>query len=155
MDESRFHLDSSDGRSRVYYRVGERFHNSCVIKRPPFCGGSVMVWGGITSHGRTALVVVDGTLTGIRYSDKIIWPYVLPFVQQQNATLQQDNPSLHVMRVVTNFLIQNNVNVLPWVAMSPDLALIEHVWDEMQRRLRGLQNQPLTLPDLSCALVRI
>ena len=38
--------------------------------------------------------------------------------------------------------------------MSPDLSPIEHVWDKMQRRLRGFQNQPLTLPDLSRALVR-
>ena len=76
-------------------------------------------------------------------------------MQQRNATLQQDNASPHVVRVVTDFLTQNNVNVLPWTAISPDLSPIEHVWDEMQRRLRGLQNQPLTLPDLSCALVRI
>ena len=76
-DESRFHLDSSDGRSRVYRRVGERFHHRCVIER----GGSVMVWGGISSRGRTTLVVVDGTLTGIRYRDEIIRPHVRPYVQ--------------------------------------------------------------------------
>ena len=65
-DESRFYLDNSDGHFRVYCRVGERFHHSCVIERRPFGGGSVMVWGGISSRGRTALVVADGTLTGIR-----------------------------------------------------------------------------------------
>jgi hypothetical protein len=32
-DESRFHLDSSDGRSRVYRRVGERYADACVIQR--------------------------------------------------------------------------------------------------------------------------
>jgi transposase len=52
-DESRFHLDSSDGRSRVYRRVGERYTVACVIQRQSFGGGSVMVWGGITAHGRT------------------------------------------------------------------------------------------------------
>ena len=149
------YLDSSDGRSRVYRRVGERFHDSCVIERRPFGGGSVMVWGGILSRGRTALVVVDGTLTGIRYREKIIRSHVLPFVQQRNATLKYDNARPHVARVVIDFLTQNNVNVLPWSAISPDLSPIGHVWDEMQRRLRGLQNQPLTLPDLSRALVRI
>ena len=113
------------------------------------------MWDGISSRGRTALVVVDGTLTGIRYHDEIIRPHVLPFVQQHNATLQQDNACPHVALVVTDCLIQNNVNVLPWPAMSPDLSPIEHVWDEMQCRLRGLQNQPLTLPDLSRALARI
>ena len=42
-DESKFHLDSSDGRSRVYRRVGERFKDSCVIERRPFGRGSDMV----------------------------------------------------------------------------------------------------------------
>ena len=153
--ESRFHLDSSNGHSRVYLRVGECFHDSCVIQRRPFGGGSVMVWGGISSHGRTALVVVDSTLTGIRYRAEVIRPDVLPFVQQQYAMLQQDNAHPHVTLVVTDFLIQKNVNVLHWPAMSPDLSPIEHVWDEMQRHLPGLQNQPLMLPDLSRALVRI
>ena len=90
-DESGFHLDSINGRSRVYRSVGERFHDSCVIQRHPFGGGSIMVCGGLSSRGRTALVVVDGTLTGIRYRDEIIRPHVLPFVQQHSAMLQQDN----------------------------------------------------------------
>ena len=86
-DESRFCLDNSDGRSRVYCLVGELFHDSCVIERRPYGGGSVMVWGGISSRGRTAIVVVDGTLTDIRYRDEIIQAYGLPFVPQHNATL--------------------------------------------------------------------
>ena len=39
-DESRFHLDSSDGRSRVYHRVGERYQDNCVVERRLF-GGAV------------------------------------------------------------------------------------------------------------------
>ena len=150
-DESRFHLDSSDGRSRVYRRVGERFHESCVIQWHPFGGGSVMVWGGISSCGRTVLMVVEGTLTGIRYRDEIMFSHLCNNIVPccNRITLA------HVALVVTDFLIQNNVNVLPWPAMSPDLSPIEQVWDEMQRRLRGLQNQPLMLSDLSRAPVRI
>jgi hypothetical protein len=37
-------------------------------------GGSVMVWGCITAHGRTPLVVVAGKLIGIRYWDEIVHP---------------------------------------------------------------------------------
>jgi hypothetical protein len=59
-DESRFHLDSSDDRSRVYRRVGERYADACVIQRQSFVGGSVMVWGGITAHGRTLADLADG-----------------------------------------------------------------------------------------------
>jgi hypothetical protein len=49
-DESRFHLDSSDGHSRVYRRVGERYADACVIQRQSFGGGRVMAWGSITAQ---------------------------------------------------------------------------------------------------------
>ena len=39
-DKSRSHLDSSDGRSRVYRRVGERYQDNCVVERRLFGGGS-------------------------------------------------------------------------------------------------------------------
>jgi hypothetical protein len=116
-----------------------------------------MVWGGITAHGRTPLVVVTGNLTGIRYRDEIVQRYVIPFIQAQinNVTFQQDNARPHVARVVRDYLTQQNVDLLPWPAVSPDLSPIEHVWDEMERRLRHLPNQPVTLAEMGPALIRI
>jgi hypothetical protein len=70
-DESRFHLDSSDGRSRVYRRVGARYADACVVRS--LGGGSIMVWGGITERGRTSLVVVAGNLTGMRYRGAMLF----------------------------------------------------------------------------------
>jgi hypothetical protein len=51
---------------------------------------------------RTPLVVVAGNLTGIRYWDEIVQPYVIPLIQAQatNVTFQQDNARPHVARVV-------------------------------------------------------
>lgn len=156
-DECRVHLDSSDGRSRAYRRVGERYHDSCVVERRAFGGGSVMVWGGITATGRTPLVVVNGNLNAVRYRDEILQTHVIPFInaQQRHITFQQDNARPHVARVVQDFLAQQNVDVLQWPAISPDLSPIEHVWDEMKRRLRRLPNQPLTLQQLTQRLVHI
>jgi hypothetical protein len=81
---------------------GERYADACVIQRQSFGGGSVMVWGGITAHGRTPLVVVAGNLTGIRYWDEIVQPYVIPLIQAQanNVTFQQENARPHVARVI-------------------------------------------------------
>ena len=59
------------------------------------------------------------------------------------------------MRVVRDYLTQQNVDLLPWPAVSPDLSPIEHVWDEMERRLRHLPNQPVTLAEMGLALIRI
>jgi hypothetical protein len=46
------------------------------IQRRSFGGGSIMVWGGITEHDKTPLVVFAGNLTGMRYRDGIVQRYV-------------------------------------------------------------------------------
>jgi hypothetical protein len=60
------------------------------------------------------LVVVTGNLTGIRWWDEIVQPYVIPIIQAQanNVTFQQDNARPHV-RVVHDYLTQQNVGLLP------------------------------------------
>jgi hypothetical protein len=67
-----------------------------------------MVWGGITAHGRTPLVVIVGNPTVIHYRDEIVQPYDIPFIQAQanNVTFQQYNARPHVARVVRDYLTQ-------------------------------------------------
>jgi hypothetical protein len=94
----------------------------------------------------------------MRYRDEIVQPFVIPFIQAQanNVTFQQDNARPHVARVVRDYLTQQNVDLLPWLAVSPDLSPIEHVWDEMGRRYAIiLPNQPVTLAEMGPALIRI
>lgn len=43
----------------------------------------------------------------------------------RNATLQQDNACPHVSQIVTDFLIQNNVNMHPWPTMERGVSPIE------------------------------
>ena len=111
-----------------------------------------MVWGGITVGGRTNLVFVDGTLTAQRYRNDILIPQVVPYVTARNLTFQQDNARPHVAHANMNFLRQQNVNVLPWPAMSPDLSPIEHMWDFLDRQIRKRAQQPQNLQELRNAL---
>ena len=48
---------------------------------------------------------------------------------------------------------QNNIHVLPWPALSSNLSPIEHLWDELGRRVRHRQDPPGTQQELSSALV--
>ena len=137
IDESRFCIDMNDGRKRVWRRPGERYADCCVRQALRWGGGSVMVWGGISWFHKTSLVVVERTLTARRYIDEILEPTVIPFLHG-NADVthyQQDNARPHSARITTAFLGDQNVNVLPWPAFSPDLSPIEHLWDQIGRRV--------------------
>ena len=40
-----------------------------------------MVWGGVSQHHRTELVVIAGNLNAVRYREDILLPHVVPFLQ--------------------------------------------------------------------------
>ena len=51
-----------------------------------------------------------------------------------------DNARPHVARICRQFLNRNNVNVLPWPAVSPDMNPIEYIWDYLGRKARARGN---------------
>ena len=51
-----------------------------------------------------------------------------------------------------DFLEQEDIDVLPWCARSPDLCPIEHVWNELGRRVSRRDNPPVNRPTLIAAL---
>ena len=143
-----FHFLLAMDVNRVYRRRGERFTDQCVYESERLGGGSVLVWDGICHDGRTQLKIIQGTLNAVKYREDILDPIVLPF-----HVFQDHNARYHVARVCQDFLNQNHIRVLPWPALSPVLSQIEHLWDDLGRRVRHHQIPPETLQDLRDALV--
>jgi len=91
--------------------------------------------------------IVQGTLNAVTYRDDILDPIVLPFLPQRNVdhVIQHDNARCYVARVCQELLNQNYIRVLTWPALSPNLTPIEHLWDELGRRVRHRQHPLETL----------
>ncbi|GFU52719.1 transposable element Tcb1 transposase [Trichonephila clavipes] len=107
-DEYRFVLGTDDNRVRVW-------------RRPAY-------------DSRSTLIVIRGTLTGQRYVDEILQPHVGPFLNDlSGAIFQQDNARPHIARVAQDFL--RHFQTLSWSAHSPDLSPVEHVWNQLKRKM--------------------
>ncbi|KAI3359140.1 hypothetical protein L3Q82_002673 [Scortum barcoo] len=140
-DESRFTLSTD----RVWRRRGERSAACNILQHDRFGSGSVMVWGGISLGGRTALhVLARGSLTAIRYRDEILRPLVRPYAGAVGPgfLLMQDNARPHVAGVCQQFLQDEGIDAMDWPARSPDLNPIEHIWDIMSRSIHQRHATP-------------
>ena len=97
-----------------------------------------MVWGGIMGRRKTNLIVVQSNLNAQGYINQILQPEAVPFLQRHGpAILMHDNTRPHVARICQQFLNRNNVNILPWPAVPPDMNPIEHIWDYLGRKVQA------------------
>ncbi|GFU50283.1 transposable element Tcb2 transposase [Trichonephila clavipes] len=77
---ARFTLESDSGRLLIWRDRSTRYHPSNTVESLSYRGGGIMVWAGILLGGHTDLHVFQGgTLTGVRYRDETLDPYVRPY----------------------------------------------------------------------------
>ena len=102
---------------------------------------------------KTRLIVINVNINAQTYIKDALAVEAIPFIQfhSPNATFMHDNARPHSAAITRQFLATSNVNVLDWPANSPDLKLIEQVWDELGHRIR--RNHAIhTINDLAAAL---
>jgi hypothetical protein len=156
-DESKFNLFGSDGRDWCWRRPGEEFDACYTKKKVKHGGGCIMVWGCITATGLGRLCRIDGNMDMKLYceilGDEFLGTLSDLDIKKKDIYFQQDNDPKHTSKMATSWFQKNKIDKLNWPANSPNMNIIEHAWDYLDRRVHSRSPLPKNLGELWDALV--
>ncbi|MEW8548408.1 MAG: transposase [Candidatus Thiodiazotropha sp.] len=157
-DECKFVLRHTDGRMRVWRETNTAYADRNIVGTTAFGGGSITVWACFSYRCKLDMYVLNGTLTGVSYRDNILRDIVVPHFDNHRLAdrpiFMDDNARPHRAAIVRQYLQQEAVDVLPWPALSPDMNPIEHVWDQIKRKLDQRNPACRNLNELRAAVLQ-
>lgn len=158
-DESKFQLFKSDGVQWAWFRPGQALDPRFTKKVVKHGGGNIMVWGCITSRGMGQLHKIDGIMCGPDYVKILqknlpatLRKHKLKKTGKDAVIFQQDNDPKHTSRVAKEWFEAKKFKVLPWPPSSPDMNIIEHVWDQLDHLVRARNPLPRNKDEMWAAL---
>ncbi|GFV40020.1 transposable element Tc1 transposase [Trichonephila clavipes] len=85
--------------------------------------------------------------------DNATLPTLWQYFGEGSFLFQQDNCSIHTSWLAQTCFDEMGVQKLDWPSQSPNLNPIEHICDELERRLRSQPNRPSSLQALTSAVM--
>jgi hypothetical protein len=152
VDEKRWTLDGPDGSTRTWYRRGE---GAPARLRRMKGGGSIMVWGGFSATGKTAVEVIEENIDQDLYC-KILQDELLGVGQLlagESWKVLQDNAKPHVGKFALQWYAEMGIQRIQVPARSPDLNPMENLWAILTNSVYEGGRQYLTTQALEEAVV--
>ncbi len=152
-DEKKFNLDGPDGFSYYWHDLRkEEEIFSCRVQG----GGSVMIWASFGWGGKSSICFVDGRMNSNGYRE-VLKNHLVDIgnsIGGSDWIFQQDNAPVHRAKVNISWFKSQNIKVLPWPSLSPDMNPIENLWGILTRRVYAEGKQFRTKEQLKTAILK-
>jgi hemolysin-activating ACP:hemolysin acyltransferase len=148
-DEAWFYLDGSEGKRKVcYIKKTDPNYERMIIQQDQSRPKGLMVWAGISSHGKTSMRFVEAgaKINSEYYINKILKPFLshdvprlFPNNQKKKLIFHHDNAPSHASKKTIQFLNESKINYVKpeeWMPSSPDAAPMDFsVWGYLKQQV--------------------
>ena len=151
-DETKINRLGSGGRHWVWKRSSSVLKPQQVQGTVKFGGGSIMLWGCMTTKGVGYSCRIDGNMDSTLYCEILSGEFLdtLEYyrLEVKDVVFQQDNDPKHNSVLAKKWFADNQIETLQWPSHSSDLNPIEHLWRYLKMKLNAYENEPSSIHEL-------